>query len=150
MAKVKVLVGSSLLVLIGNGAVPEVFAHDCLINTTRGIQLDSDQSEFVVPDCDAPSDPAWRELFIDNLKAQISGAGLLHTTSVETWFNWWKGGLAKNIRFKNDVTGANGGGYIAGEFKLTSFSWSAAGNKEYANAEVSLMSHGALTWTDNS
>lgn len=149
MAKVKVIVGSDILVQIGNGGAPEVFAHDCLINTARGINLDSDQQEFAIPDCDAPADPSWRELFIDNLKATITGAGFLQTTSVEVWFNWWKSGLAKNIRFNNNTTGALGGGYILGAFKLASFAWNATSNREYATSEVSLLNHGALSWVDN-
>lgn len=78
----------------------------------------------------------------------ISGTGLLHTASLETWFNWWKTDTAKNVRAEtNGVSGANGGGYIAGAFKLKSISVSGT-RKDLAQVSVNLVSHGALAWTD--
>ena len=42
--------GSKLLVQIGDGATPtEAFAHDCLINTQRGIQFSSETNEWGTP-----------------------------------------------------------------------------------------------------
>jgi hypothetical protein len=35
----------------GDGAVPEVFTHSCLINTTRGISFKSNMTETEVADC---------------------------------------------------------------------------------------------------
>lgn len=147
MAAVKTLNGEKLLVQIGDGATPETFAVDCLINTERGISFSADTQEFVVPDCLAPDDPAWKEVTKDGLSASVNGAGMLHTSSVETWFNWFKSSDTKNLRVKVDVAGADGGGYWQGAFHLTAFE--VTGNrKEKSTVSVTLMSSGEVTWTD--
>lgn len=149
MAAVKTMVGEKLLIQIGDGATPtEAFAHDCLINADRGIQMSSDQTDIVVPDCDDPSAPAWKELFKDGLSIQVSGGGVLHTSSLETFFNWFNSDDAKNVRVKFDVTGANGGGYIAVPMKLTAFSVNGS-RKNNTTVDITLVSHGVATWTDN-
>lgn len=147
MAAIKTLNGEKLLVQIGDGAGPEVFTHDCLINTERGIAFAAETGEFIVPDCTNPGDPAWKEVTKDGLSGQITGAGMLHTSSIETWWNWWKGADTKNIHVKVDAAGADGGGYWAGAFHLTAMEVS-GNRKEKATVNVTLMSSGALTWTD--
>lgn len=149
MAQVKTMAGEKLLIQIGDGATPtEGFAHDCLINAERGLQMSSETNEFTVPDCDDPSAPAWKEMFKDGLSIQVSGGGVLNTSSVETWFNWFNSDSAKNVRVKFDVTGANGGGYIAVPMKLTAFNINGT-RKSNSTVDVTLMSHGVATWTDN-
>jgi hypothetical protein len=148
MALVKTLVGSKLIVQIESDIVPGTYEVDCLINAERGISFSSDNREFVVPDCDTPSSPGFKLLFKDGLSASVSGGGMLHTTSVERWFNWMSTDTVKNVRFRIDETGANGGGYIAGAFKLTSFNLNAASLKDLSTAEIELQSHGVFTWTD--
>lgn len=149
MTAVKTLNGEKLLIKIGDGGSPsETFAHDCLINTDRSVQMSADVTDIVIPDCDDPSLPGWKKRLKDGLEIQVSGSGVLHTASLETWFNWFKADTAKNVRIEtNGITGANGGGYIAGAFKLTAFSW-AGPRKNVATVEVTLMSDGECTWTD--
>lgn len=148
MASVKTLAGEQLLVKIGNAASPEVFAHDCLINTDRAAAMSAETTEVIVPDCNSPENPAWKQVLKDGLSIQVSGAGILHTASIETWFDWFKSDDAKNVRIElNGVAGADGGGYIAGAFKLTQFSMSGT-RKNLATVDVTLVSHGACAWTD--
>lgn len=148
MAAVKSLVGEKILIQIGDGATPtEGFAHDCLINAERGLQMGADTTEVIVPDCDDPSAPAWKEIFKDGISIQVTGGGVLHTASIETWFNWMKLDSAKNVRIKFDTTGAMGGGYIQVPMKLTQFNVTGA-RKNNSTSEVTLMSHGPATWTD--
>ncbi|SHF05429.1 Phage tail tube protein [Kaistia soli DSM 19436] len=147
MAPVKTINGQKLLVQIGNGADPEVFAVDCLINTERGIQFSSDSNEFVVADCEDPDAPAWKERTKDGLSATISGAGMLHTSSIETWFDWFASPDTKNARVKVDVPGASGGGYWQGAFHLTAFE--ITGNRnDKATVSVTLESSGVVTWVN--
>jgi len=148
MAAVKTLAGEKLLIQIEDPAVPGVFVHDCLINSDRGISMSADVTDIMTPDCDDPTLPAWKEIFKDGLQISISGSGVLHTTSVETWFNWMNVDTIKNVRIKLDVSQALGGGYISGAFKLTSFNITGT-RKNNSTAEVTLLSHGACTWTDN-
>jgi hypothetical protein len=148
MTAVPRVTGSKLLVKIGDGASPEVFTADCLINTSRGIQFQSDTNEFIMPDCYNPDDPAWKSVTKDGLSATISGAGMLYTASVADWYEWFAGDDAKNIQFTLNVPLASGGGYWAGAFKLTSFEVTSDGNKEQSTCTVTLVSDGPVTWTD--
>ena len=147
MAPVASMRGTKLLVQIGDGASPETFAHDCLINGARGISFQSDTNEDIVPDCDNPDDPAWKEVTKDGLSATITGAGILHTSSVEEWWDWFNSDDAKNVRVNVNVGSAAGGGYWAGAVKLTAMEVTGERNA-MATVSVTLMSTGALTWTD--
>lgn len=149
MAPVRAMNGRSLLVQIGNAASPEVFAHDCLINTDRGIQFSAETNRQTIIDCDTPDALAWQSLTKDALTATITGAGMLHTASTEEWFTWFNGDTGKNVRvLLGGVSGANGGGYWAGSFKLTSYEIT-GGPGAKAEVSVTLESDGAITWTDS-
>ncbi len=147
MAAVKTLNGEKLLIQIGDGATPETFAHDCLINTERGIQFSADMQEFTVPDCLSPDDPAWKETIKDGLSAAVNGAGMTHTSSIETWFNWFKSPDTKNVRIKVDAAGADGGGYWQGAFHCSNFEVTGT-RKDKATTSTSLVSSGEVSWTD--
>lgn len=149
MAIVNSLSGTALLVQIGDGTLPtEVFAADCLINTDRGIQFASDENRQVIPDCDNPDDPAWQTLDKDGLTATITGAGMLHTTSVPDWSAWFAANTAKNCRvLLSGVAVGSGGGHWAGAFKLTSWEVTGARNAR-AEVSVTLGSDGPVTWVD--
>lgn len=144
---VKAMNGEQLLVQIGDGGSPETFVHDCLINTDRGIQFQSNTTDSLVPFCDEPESPGWLERSKDGLNATISGAGMLHTTSVKDWFLWYKSDDTKTVRVRVNVTGANGGGWWQGEFLLTEFQVTGQ-RKEKATVSVTLLSSGEVTWTD--
>lgn len=148
MSQVKYMNGTKLLIQIGNGATPsEVFAHDCLINTDRGIAFSADENRQVIPDCDNPDDPAWSVLNKDGLQAQITGSGMLHTTSLEAWFDWFNSDDAKNIRVVIDVPAGAGGGYWEMAAKLTGFEVSGSRN-EKATISVTIGSDGPVAWVD--
>lgn len=148
MATVKTMNGTQLLIQIGDGASPETFSQDCLINTERGIAFQVDTNEFVVPDCTNPDDPAWKEVTKDGLSGQITGSGMLHTPSVKSFFAWLASKDTKNGRvLLNGVLLANGGGYWAGAWHLTAFE--VTGNRnEKSTCSITLMSSGVVTWVD--
>lgn len=147
MAPVKSMNGTKMLIQIGDGADPEVFAHDCLINSEREFTIEASTNDFASIDCDSPDAPAWLERVKDTISGGITGAGVLHTSSIETWFDWAKSETPKTCRVKFDVTAVDGGGYIEGKFHLTNFG--ITGNRgEKAQSSVTLASDGALTWTD--
>ena len=150
MAPPKTMSGRQLLVQISDGADPEVFAHDCLINTERGIAFASETNREMIPDCDDPDAPGWSEVTVSGQSATITGAGRLHTASVSEWFDWFTSGAAKNVRvLLNGVSLANGGGHWAGAFKLTS--WEVTGPETgRAAVSVTLESDGVVTWVDAS
>lgn len=151
MAPVPKVLGSKLLVQIGDGGSPtEVFATKCFINTQRGIQFQSETGESIQPDCDNPDDPAWKTTTKDGLSASVNGAGRIFTADTEFFWNWFKQAATKNCRINVNVVGASGGGYWAGAFHLTGFELGAEGLKENIEVSgISLVSDGALTWTAN-
>ena len=150
MAAVKTLNGSKLLVQIGDGADPEVFVHDCLINTERSFSVQKSTNSFAVIDCDNPDDAAWVERVADELSAAISGSGMLHTTSLEAWFGYVTAGTSVNVRILlNGVAAIDGGGHFAGAFQVTSLE--VTGNRgEKTTVSVALENDGAVTWVDAS
>lgn len=148
MAPPKTMSGRQLLVQIGDGESPEVFAHDCLINTERGVAFASETNREMIPDCDDPDAPGWSEVTVTGQSATIAGAGRLHTASVKEWFAWFTSGAAKNVRvLLGGVSLANGGGHWAGAYKLTAFEVTGPETGRAA-VSVTLESHGVVTWVD--
>lgn len=143
MTTVPRVTGSKLLVKIGDGASPETFAHDCFINTQRGIQFTSETDEVIMPDCDNPDDPNWKEVTKDGLMATITGSGRLYISSIDTFDAWFRGSATKNVQV---LINAAGGGYWAGAFHLTQFDLGAEGHKQTIEANVTLVSDGEVTW----
>lgn len=146
MAPVKSMNGTKLLVQIGDGGNPELFAHDCLINTERSFSVSKSTNTFAVIDCDNPDDPAWVERVADELSATISGSGVLHTSSLSTWFGYVNSPDSVNIRILlNGVTAADGGGHFAGKYQITALELQ--GNRgDKTTVSVTLENDGATTW----
>lgn len=139
--------GQKLLVQIGDGASPETFAHDCMINTERGISISADTNEYVIGDCDSPDDMAWKEVTKDGAQVTIQGAGMMHSTSWKsTWYDWAVSPDSKTCRINLNIGAEFGGGYLQGEFHLTQFE--ITGNRgDKITASMTLVSSGALDWT---
>lgn len=122
MAYVSSLAGENLLVQIGDGGTPtETFAHDCLLNGQRALETSVEMAVSRVPNC---TDPALPDKTIRRAKAvdhKITFSGMLHATSAKAWQDWADSGVAKNVRFKQNVSGANGGWQMAGSWLLENF-----------------------------
>lgn len=147
MADVKGIKGEKILVQIETAPGSGTFAHDCLINLDRSIEFTADGKDTSLPDCDAPSNPAYRRKIIETVSMAVSGSGKLHTLSVEAWNAWLVSGTSKNARVKIDALAADGGGYWTVPLVLTKFSIEGT-FKDYAASSVSLENDGAWTWTD--
>lgn len=143
------ITGAQLVIQIGDGEASEQFAPDCLINTERGISFKSDTKEFIIVDCDNPSDPGWKEVTKDGLQATIKGAGMVHTNSIKDWFDWYRSPDPKNVRFRNNVTLAKGGGYFFGAFHLIDFE-ETGDRTDKATFTCTLVSTGVVDWADAS
>lgn len=140
MAQPTTLAGSSLLIKIGDGASPEVFAHPCLINADRGIQFQSANSSEVIPDCADPEAPGWNQVTKDGLSAVVNGAGKLDNllATLQAYDTWFRGDLTKNVRV---YTG--GVGYWEFAAKLTS--WQITGSRgQKAEVNVTIESDGIV------
>lgn len=130
MAYIDVANGELILVQTGDAASPEVFAHDCLINAERGINLTASTVTNEVPNCTDPSLPAKTMRSVGAIDSSLSGAGKMHASSVKTWMDWLVSGQPKNIRTK-----VAGKWQVAGSYLLTSFQ---VNGTPKTNAEVSV------------
>jgi len=97
MTQAQTLKFGQFLVTIGNGAIPEVFAAPCGLNS-RSFNRTAAANETNVPDCDAPDDPSWLERDIVSLSATISGAGVVADEDFDTWNSWFESGATKNVK----------------------------------------------------
>lgn len=146
MALVKTVTGSKLRIKIGNGASTEVFTHLCMINTSRGFSFNADLVETLVPDCDLPDSPGWKERQIEGLSIDVDGAGKINTPDIEFFNDWWISGLGKNVQLQVDALFADGGGHWEGELKLQNFSLTGPSQKEHAEFEGHFVSNGAFVF----
>ena len=133
------------LVKVGNGGSPETFAAPCGF-TEKALQLSAETSDQTIPDCDNPDAAAWTSREVTRKSANITGNGVLAVESIATWRTWFLSAANRNVRVEFPGSGAAGGGYWAGAYKITSLEIGATlGEKVTVN--VSLVSDGEVTWT---
>lgn len=143
MTDVKHTRGVKVLLKIGNGADPEVFAQSCSINAERGITFTAGTNDTEVINCEDPEQLAWILREKTNLSCSINGAGLLNTPDVADYFEWLESPDPRNCKLVIDVPAADGGVVFSGAYHLTEFS--ITGNRgEKAQASVALQSDGRI------
>jgi len=109
--------GKSAL-LLGDGASPEAFTAPCgLEQLTMTVNIETTNT----PDCSDPDLPSW--LVSDEVSKQmtISGEGVLDTTAMQTWRDWFMGGGEKNVRWFTDLAAGSGGGHYEAPAILTTY-----------------------------
>lgn len=118
--KPTVIAGTKLLILVGDGASPEVFAQPCGL-TNNGITITTATGSTVVPWCDAPEDVAWETKEATSLSMNVTGSGVMAVESFDIWNEWVLSGEAKNVQVKLDAVGLGHyeGPCILSSFKLT-------------------------------
>ncbi|MEQ8292485.1 MAG: phage tail tube protein [Roseovarius sp.] len=99
-----------LVIQLGDGEDPEVFAHTCGANTF-GVTLTNNLGENVVLDCDDPLDvPAAIVRHLESQDTSCTIAGMVSTAAWPTWRAWADSGSEKNIKIFLDESAANNGG----------------------------------------
>lgn len=132
--------GNKMLIEVGDGAAPEVFAAPCGL-TTKGINRTANANDSEVPDCDDPDAPVWIEREIQSMSWEVSGSGLLMEDSAATWETWFASGEPRNIKVK--IPRATGGRVYSGAALLTALN--VTGNRgEKVAIEVTLSGTGPL------
>lgn len=101
MAAPDTLRGTKLLIKLGNGATPEVFAAPCAL-TTKGFNRSSSTNEFNVPDCADPDAPVWTERVKGAISAGVTGSGLLAKESVPAYESFFEQVDARQIQIVLD------------------------------------------------
>lgn len=141
MAQPTVLTGTKLLILVGNGAGPEVFSQPCGL-TTRTFDLAASTNTTLIPDCDEPDAPAWEAKDVNALSATVSGSGVMAVESFDIWNDWFMGATAKNLQIKLDSAAL---GHWAGSFILTSLKYGGQRGQK-VTVDITLVNDGAVTW----
>lgn len=141
MAQPTVLPGTKLLILVGDGASPEVFAQPCGLTTT-GFTMSASTNSTLIPDCDNPEAPAWEAKDINALSGQATGSGVMAVESFDLWNDWFMSALAKNCQIKLDNAAL---GSWTGSFVLSSLKYTGSrGNK--VTVDVTIENTGAVVW----
>lgn len=144
MTAAKTLPFSKFLLLLGDGADPEVFAQPCALNT-RGIKQSATTQDTSSPDCTDEDAPVWVQKMIDLLSASVSAAGKLSLADLPTFQTWFSTGTPKNVRMKVDDVLANNGGYWAFAAVLTEVDVTAQ-SKQLAEISLSIEASGEVVW----
>jgi predicted secreted protein len=143
MTKPNTILGTQLLLKVGNAGSPETFTHPCLINADRSIEFTAGGNKVEVPDCTNPDDPVWTEFVKQTLECALSGAGKLDAVgaTIASYTTWLTSKDPKNVQIWLGTIG-----HWAGAFHLTKFGVTGTrGDK--AEVSIGLDSDGAVTWT---
>lgn len=141
MAQPTVLPGTKLLILVGDGASPEVFAQPCGLTTT-GIDFKASTNTTLIPDCDNPEAPAWEAKDINGLSASVSGSGVMAAEAFDTWNDWFQSIEPKNCQIKLDSAAL---GYWQGQFVLSDLKFGGQRGQK-VTIDVTLDNTGAIVW----
>ena len=141
MAQPTVLPGTKLLILVGDGNSPEVFAQPCGLTTT-GIDFKASTNTTLIPDCDDPEAPAWEAKDVNGLSATVTGTGVMAVESFDLWNDWFQSAESKNLQIKLDNASL---GYWAGEFILSDLKYSGT-RGEKVTIDVTIDNTGAVPW----
>jgi hypothetical protein len=145
MARPKILRGTYINILIGDGALPEVFSPVCgarVKNLNHVIETSDDYTR----DCADPADVPTRNIVPTGERWDMPFSGVLNRTQLATMQGAM--GLYKNYRFEiaQPAGDAVYGGYWAGQGMLTSFNIT---GDDGANATIegTVLSNGDWTFT---
>lgn len=142
MALIQPLFGQQIVIQVGNGASPEVFAAPNLINTSRGMAFSTAVESDELVNLADQSAPAQMVRRIKSTDFKVDGAGMVHKPDVLAYLQWVTSGLPKNVK----VT--DGTWTITGPFVLTSFQVTGERLKS-SECSISLEQAGELTITPN-
>ena len=142
MTEATTISGGTFLVLLGDGASPEVFTAPCGL-TTRGFNQTKAVNETIIPDCADPDAATWAHRDAASFSGSISGAGLLAMESIPAWQAFFSSNASKSVKIQ-----CGGAGHWTGKFHCTKFEVGGE-NKKRATVSIELQSDGIATWVDD-
>ncbi|ORE89744.1 phage tail tube protein [Aurantimonas sp. 22II-16-19i] len=133
----------SFVVMIGDGAEPEVFSAPCGF-TSKSWTRTKNMNETEVPDCDDPDAPSHVERDITALTASISGSGVMAQESLPMWREFYASNNSKTVKiiFPESATEVT----VTQKYHLASFEVTAEKGSRAA-VNVQLESDGAFAET---
>ena len=127
MAYIVPVLGSQLLIKIGDGAQPEVFTHANAVNTTRGVTLSTEVEADDLVNLSNQAAPAGKFRRIKSNDCKVDGSGMMDAESTFEWMERWQSGVPFNAKI------TDGNFLIEGKFVLTNFQLSADRTKPGEN-----------------
>lgn len=138
--------GTQLLIMVGDGATPEVFKAFCTVNAARNVVGEVSTNDFNIPDCDNMEAVGWLVREKVALQYTAQGAGILNTPDVQEFADWLVEPNPRHCQIIVDVPAADGGVIFDGNFHLTHFE--ITGNRGgKMEATVNIISDGIITVT---
>lgn len=144
MAKPTTVRWTKLTIWPGDGASPEVFTSKSCGLTAKGMTINADTADSVVPDCTNPDAPSWIERVVRSLSSGVTGSGLMAEESFSFWRDWALSGLPKNVRVQLDLAAADG--WFAGSYVLTAFELAGNEGDGLVNVTLTMASNGPVAW----
>ena len=141
MAQPTVLPGTKLLILVGDGGSPEVFASPCGL-TTKGITFSASTNSTLIPDCADPEAPAWEAKDVNALSAQVTGSGVMAVESFDVWNDWFQKATLANCQIVLDDPML---GQWEGQFVLTSLKYDGVRGQK-VTVDVTMDNSGEVLW----
>lgn len=121
---------SDQVILLGDGAEPEVFTAPCGITSVTKT-TNKETGTVNMPDCDDPDLPGWLRIYLISNQMVLSGSGTVALESLDRWSDWDIAGDMKNVRFYRDIAAGVGGGYFVGPALLTQWEEAAEARAPY-------------------
>jgi predicted secreted protein len=131
-------------VLLGNSAVPIVYAAPCGF-TSKSLNLGKSLSEVSIPDCDDPDKPIVIGRDVESTTASVSGEGVLAASALPVWLEAYKS--ADSVPVKVEVEFSTGTLTFTGRMHLESLEIGAEQGGR-VTISVTLQSDGELVDTD--
>ncbi|MBP2540409.1 hypothetical protein J2768_002846 [Agrobacterium tumefaciens] len=138
---------NKLLIQFGDGEAVEEFAHSCTINTSQEFTIEATMTESTDPNCENPDAPGWVLRSVDTLSANINGAGTTDPVSYGVLRQKMLSGEPFNVRVLVDLPKAQGGGWYAGRYVMSSLGLAKEG-KGFLSSTVALQSTGVVAWVE--
>lgn len=145
MAAVNTTRWSKLVLKVGDGASPEVFAPLCSINAARGINFTSNLTEEAIPDCEDLEMLMWMIREKVSVGVEVSGGGKIHKPNVKTFVDWQLSKDTKTCQIVLDDDDADNVITFEGEFHLETFSMTGDPGSPTVSGEIALKSSGEIT-----
>jgi predicted secreted protein len=138
--------GEKLYFQFGDGGTPEVFSASCSINTSRAVDLTSQQWTGEVPDCANPGAPNKTVRRTKSLDIKFTGAGVADSASFKTLMNLWLTGTPFNGVIKQD-TGDGDAWTLTGQFLIESIKLTGTQHEDQT-FDIALAQADILTWSN--
>ena len=136
-----------LLILLGNGATPEVFAHPCGASA-QSVKFTNNIGEETVLDCADPLGAmAAIKRWTESQDTEITISGRVAVESFATYREWSDGGAEKNIRIEILNTTELGGGFYTLPAILQDWEPGREGKGTVAFS-ATIVGSGQRVWTD--